>query len=71
MFCKACVQMKASVKKIRLRNSYLRLSASGTVHCLYSGRRITPSFSYVTERGEGKMERGGGGKTAKSLSEHV
>jgi hypothetical protein len=26
----------------------------------YSGRRITLSFSYVTERGEGKMERAGG-----------
>jgi hypothetical protein len=29
------------------------------------------SFSYVTERGEGKMERGRGSKTAKSLSEHI
>jgi hypothetical protein len=37
----------------------------------YSGRRITLSFSYVTERGEGKMERARASKTAKSLSEHV
>jgi hypothetical protein len=37
----------------------------------YSGRRITPSFSYVTERGEGEMERARGSKTANSLSEHV
>jgi hypothetical protein len=37
----------------------------------YSGRRITLSFSYVTERGEGKMERARGSKSAKSLSEHV
>jgi hypothetical protein len=36
-----------------------------------SGRRITVSFSYVTERGEGKVERAKGSKTAKSLSEHV
>jgi hypothetical protein len=32
---------------------------------------MTSSFSYVTERGEGKMERARGSKTAKSLSEHV
>jgi hypothetical protein len=36
----------------------------------YSERKITPSLSYVTERGEGKMERARGSKTAKSLSEH-
>jgi hypothetical protein len=28
---------------------------------MYSGRTITLSFSYVTERGEGKMERAGRG----------
>jgi hypothetical protein len=33
----------------------------------YSGHRITLSLSYVTERGEGKMERAREGKTAKSL----
>jgi hypothetical protein len=38
---------------------------------LYSGRNITASFSYITERGDGKMGRAGGSKTAKSLSEHV
>jgi hypothetical protein len=37
----------------------------------YSGCRINLSFSYVTERGEGKMERARGSKTAESLSEHV
>jgi hypothetical protein len=37
----------------------------------YSGRRITLSFSYVTERREGKMERARESKTAKSLSEHI
>jgi hypothetical protein len=37
----------------------------------YSGRKINASFGYVTERGEGKMERARGIKTAKSLSEHV
>jgi hypothetical protein len=36
-----------------------------------SGRRITLSLSYITERGEGKIERARGGKTEKSLSEHV
>jgi hypothetical protein len=34
---------------------------------LYSGRRITLSFSYVTERGEGKMERARESKTAESV----
>jgi hypothetical protein len=38
---------------------------------MYSGHRITLSFGYVTERGEGKMERAGGSKTAKNLPEHV
>jgi hypothetical protein len=33
----------------------------------YSGRKITASLSYVTENGEGKMERARGSKTAKSL----
>jgi hypothetical protein len=37
----------------------------------YSGRKITASFSYVTEREEGNMERARGSKTAKSVSEHV
>jgi hypothetical protein len=37
----------------------------------YSGRRISLIFSYVIERGEGKMERARGSKMAKSLSEHV
>jgi hypothetical protein len=36
----------------------------------YSGRRITLSFSYVIETGEGKMERARDSKTAKSLFEH-
>jgi hypothetical protein len=36
-----------------------------------SGRNITASFSYITERGEGKMERARGSKMAKNLSEHV
>jgi hypothetical protein len=37
-----------------------------------SGRRITASLSYVTERWEGKIERAGGwSKMAKSLSEHT
>jgi hypothetical protein len=44
---------------------------ANTANLNYSGYRITPSFSYVTERGEGKMERARGGKTAKSLFEHV
>jgi hypothetical protein len=34
----------------------------------YSGRKITASFSYVTERGEGKKERARGSKTAKRMS---
>jgi hypothetical protein len=38
---------------------------------MYSGCKTTVSFSDVTERGEGKMERTRGSKTAKSLSEHV
>jgi hypothetical protein len=37
----------------------------------YSRRRITLSFSCVTERVEGKMERARGSKTTKSLCEHV
>jgi hypothetical protein len=37
----------------------------------YSGHKITSSFSYVTERGVGKIERAKGHTTAKSLSEHV
>jgi hypothetical protein len=36
-----------------------------------SGRIITVSFSYLTERGEGNMEKARGSKMAKSLSEHV
>jgi hypothetical protein len=35
---------------------------------VYIGRKITPSFDYVTVRGEGKMERARGIKAAKSLS---
>jgi hypothetical protein len=38
---------------------------------IYSGSKITPSFSYVTERGKGMMEGAGGSKTAKSMSEYV
>jgi hypothetical protein len=34
----------------------------------YSGRKITASFSYVIQRGEGKIERAEGSKTAKSLN---
>jgi hypothetical protein len=34
---------------------------------MYSGRKITPSFGYVTVSGEGKMERAMGSKMAKSL----
>jgi hypothetical protein len=37
----------------------------------YSGSNIADNLSYGTERGEGKMERAGGSKTAQSLSEHV
>jgi hypothetical protein len=37
----------------------------------YSGRKITPNLGYVTVRGEEKMERARGNKTAKSLCEHV
>jgi hypothetical protein len=37
----------------------------------YSGRKITPRLGCVTARGEGKIERARGSKTAKSLSEHV
>jgi hypothetical protein len=51
----------------RLRNCEIKERPFG----MYSGRRIYLSFSYVTERGGGKMERTGGSKTAKSLSEHV
>jgi hypothetical protein len=35
---------------------------------MYSGHNITVSFSFVTERGEGKKKRARGSKTAKSLS---
>jgi hypothetical protein len=35
---------------------------------MYSGRKVTPSFSYVTEGGEEKMERTKGSKRAKCLS---
>jgi hypothetical protein len=42
-----------------------------TVVQSYSGRKITPSLGYVAVRGEGKMERATGSKTAKRLSEHV
>jgi hypothetical protein len=35
--------------------------------CIYSGRKMTPSLSYVTVRGEGKMEKtGGGGQDGKA-----
>jgi hypothetical protein len=37
----------------------------------YSDHNITASFSYVTERGEGKIKRARGSKTAKRVSEHV
>jgi hypothetical protein len=37
----------------------------------YSGRKIIPSLGYVTERGEEKMERARGSKTAKSLSMYL
>jgi hypothetical protein len=48
-------------------NCHPAVSSSRVFHplfvsnCMYSGRRITLSFGYVTERGEGKMERAGGG----------
>jgi hypothetical protein len=35
-----------------------RKSYSGYATTVYSGRRINLSFSNITERGEGKMERG-------------
>jgi hypothetical protein len=53
---------------MELVNFCLKHSRFGTTFPgLYSGRRITLSFSYVTERGEGKMKRARKSKTAKSL----
>jgi hypothetical protein len=43
----------------------------GSSNRVYSGRNIAASFSYVTQKGEGKMERARGKQPAQSLSEHV
>jgi hypothetical protein len=52
------------------RSASVHIIPGDKLHSLiwYSGRRITLSSSYVTEREEGKMERARGSKTARSLS---
>jgi hypothetical protein len=49
---------------------YIRTRWSDSYH-KYNGRRIYPSFGYVTVRGEGKVERERGRKMENRLSEHV
>jgi hypothetical protein len=46
------------------------VAAFSNISVPYSGRKITASFSYITESGEGKKERARGSKTAQSLSKY-
>jgi hypothetical protein len=65
---------RASLKKVAMHSmpfSERKNSMHTALKGKYSGRNIIASVSYVTVRGEGKMERARGSKTSKSLSEHA